>query len=143
MNKVAGIWGPIHPLLELVTDPGQREGVCSCALAVRGGGRDPCNIPSILSSSELGFLLNELHCLQPLPAAPFSLVSPAAHPGLSPSRKGGTIRQWYLDWDGEGKPCWEAPDFGPRQGQARQGERKGLTRRDRKTSWARNKEIWL
>lgn len=59
-----------------------------CPLEAKGGRRPPLGgFLKTLSSSEPGFLLNELCCLQPLPAAPFSLASPAAPLGLSPAQE--------------------------------------------------------
>lgn len=71
----------------------------------------PGEVPSALSSSELDFLLNELCRLQPLPAAPFSLASPAAHLGLGPAQERRHDHDQTVvssTGTGEGKPCWES-----------------------------------
>lgn len=137
--------GDPHLLLRLVKDTSQRErGLSELRPLKSREAVEPCSkLPSALGSSELGFLLNELSRPQPLPAAPFSPVSPAAHLGLGPAQERrhdqtvgsstGTL--------GRKSPAGEAPDLAPGQGQERQREKMGCLKKERKDSWAGNQEI--
>lgn len=81
-----------------------------------------CEVSSALSSSELAFLLNELCSLQPLPAAPFSLESPAAHLGGGPAQERRHDQTVVSSTrTGRESPAGEALNLGPRPALVRQG----------------------